>query len=207
MNDEGRMTNDERVAKAQARSIALLEFSAQRGRFDLPANRGRHSSFVIRHSESGIMLVECLVYIAVFFVVLSLAFGAMHRAWLAHKALRRNANDITAALLVGEQWRADVRRAVAPLETRAEPDGTVTIIRCAEGTVTYRFGGGELIRETTSPPLRTTHLRNVNSSQMTADPRQNVTAWRWELELKVARKNAKTRPLFSFTAVPGGGKP
>lgn len=153
------------------------------------------------------MLVECLVYIAVFFVVLSLAFGAMHRAWLAHKALRRNANDITAALLAGEQWRADVRRAVAPIETRPESDGAVTIIRCADGTVTYRFGGGELIRETTSPLVRTAHLRNVESSQMTADPRQNVRTWRWELELKITRRNAKSRPLFSFMAVPGGNKP
>ena len=37
---------------------------------------------------------------------------------------------------------------------------------------------------------------------MFADQRGPVTTWRWEIELRSDKKEAKLRPLFSFQAVP-----
>jgi hypothetical protein len=46
-------------------------------------------------------------------------------------------------------------------------------------------------------------LSNVKSSKMQSELRENVTAWRWELELKTVKKTARVRPLFTFEAVAG----
>jgi hypothetical protein len=42
----------------------------------------------------------------------------------------------------------------------------------------------------------------VKSSKIAHDPRQKVTAWRWEIELATRKKAVRVRPLFSFEAVP-----
>jgi len=46
-------------------------------------------------------------------------------------------------------------------------------------------------------------LTNINSSIIESDPRSNVIAWKWELELRTRAKASKIRPLFTFLAVPG----
>src|SRR3989449_5564281 len=45
-------------------------------------------------------------------------------------------------------------------------------------------------------------LTNVAGSLMEADARQNVTAWRWDLELEKRVRTSHLRPLFSFISVP-----
>ncbi|HZV37035.1 MAG TPA: hypothetical protein VFB72_20835, partial [Verrucomicrobiae bacterium] len=71
-----------------------------------------------RNHRRGIMLVDCLVYIAVFFVILGVAFKMFYICWDSAKAFRRNTDQIAATLKTGERWRDDVRRAIA--EPRAE---------------------------------------------------------------------------------------
>jgi len=52
-------------------------------------------------------------------------------------------------------------------------------------------------------------LGNVRASTMAADPRHDLVAWRWELELmpqsKASVKASRIRPLFTFLAVPAKG--
>lgn len=151
---------------------------------------------------AGIMLVECIVYIAVFMVVLSLAFMALHQTWLTSKSLRRNAHDIAAALRAGEQWRSDIRQAIRPIETTGGSNEWTMRITATNGMITYRLSINQLTREATSPKSRYIVLENVKSSTMVPDPRRHVLAWRWELELRSKQPKTKLRPLFTFTAVP-----
>src|SRR5690349_18177766 len=70
--------------------------------------------------ERGITLIECLVYISLVFVILGMATVAFYRCFDNMKSLRRNSNDITQALNVGELWREDVRAATKPVRFAAE---------------------------------------------------------------------------------------
>jgi hypothetical protein len=122
------------------------------------------------------------------------------------KALRRNADDITQALNVGELWRADIRAATKPVQF----DANERLLRIPhrDGDVAYKFTDAQVLRQTGTDAPWVVVLPNVENSQMQSADRTQVAAWRWELELKTLRKPATTRPLFTFTAVPGAtGKP
>ena len=58
---------------------------------------------------AGILLVECLVYIAVFAILLGGGMAAFYFCWDHSRALIYATNDIESALRAGERWRADVR--------------------------------------------------------------------------------------------------
>src|SRR5213593_4873328 len=66
--------------------------------------------------QQGIMLVDCLVYLAIWTVVVGLAFSAFFRCMSYSKNLARNADDIARALKAGERWRQDVRAASGPFK-------------------------------------------------------------------------------------------
>src|SRR5439155_18922669 len=119
--------------------------------------------------------------------------------------LRRNADDIANALHAGERWRADLRSAAGPVRWEDTADGRILHLAGAHGEVAYRFSAGAILRRRDSGPWSSL-LTSVKASTMEADPRQKVTAWRWELELqtriKGAAKPGRFRPLFTFVAVP-----
>jgi hypothetical protein len=152
-------------------------------------------------------MMEALVYIGLVFVVIAAGYTAMYRCTDDSVALRRSADDIARALDAGERWRADVRAAgghirlenpaAEPTLVLAEGEKEVAY-RFADGTVFRRAGGGTWVRL----------LTNVKASAMTSDPRQNLTAWRWELELQPRSKGevrpGRIRPLFTFFAVSAG---
>ena len=51
---------------------------------------------------AGIMLVECMVYVALFAVVTGLAFAAYYRSEQTARSLHRNATDILRVVKTGE---------------------------------------------------------------------------------------------------------
>jgi Tfp pilus assembly protein FimT len=154
--------------------------------------------------EGGFTLIECLVYMALLVVVLGLATRLFYQSWDDNKALRRNAEDIVRALRAGDQWRADVRAATGPVQL-TDADGVEQLrIPASAGEILYTFSGGELRRQAGAAAVNEVWLPNVKSSQMQSDLRRNVTAWRWELELKTVGKTAQFRPLFTFETVAGG---
>jgi hypothetical protein len=147
----------------------------------------------------GFTLLEMLVYMAVFVVVVGCATMTFYDCWDGAKSLRRSADDVARALDIGERWRADVRAAAGPVQLAA---GQFRIPARA-GDVIYTFANGEIRRQAGATAPNTLWLSNVESSQMQSDPRGRVAAWRWELELKPARRKARARPLFTFECAAG----
>jgi hypothetical protein len=148
------------------------------------------------------LLIECLAYIAVLAVVLIVTMRAFGHCWDNSKAVRRNADDIIRVLHAGEQWRADIRAASGSVQLTRANGSEQLLIPSAAGPVIYTCNNGELRRQCPSPAATNLLLSNIESSQMQSDPRRNVTAWTWELQLKPTRKDAKVRPLFTFESVP-----
>ena len=143
----------------------------------------------------GFTMIEMLVYIAVLAVVVNLAFFAYYRYDQQMRNVRRNADDIVRAMRAGERWRDDVRNATA--SPRAIEDGMV--IPWRSGEIVYVFADGTVWRRAAGS--QTVALKNVSASTMSSDPRDRVSAWRWELELTSPKKTVLMRPLFTFTAV------
>ena len=149
----------------------------------------------------GFTLIECLAYMGVFVVILSLALLTYFRCMDNYKNLHRNADDIARVLTVGERWRNDVRAAIGAIHF--ENDGHVVRIPQRNGEVAYKFSDGQVSRKTAANAPWIVVLPKVQHSQMDSDARAHVTAARWELELQPSQKRVRVRPAFSFVAVPG----
>ena len=142
------------------------------------------------------MLVECLVYCALVCVIFGLAYGTYFRAQDGSRALQRNAIDISRALDAGERWREDIR-----LAHIVSVSGDSLKLTQPSGVVEYTFSRGAIWRRAGSGPT-VRLLSGVMDSYMQPDPRSQVKAWKWELELVSQKKKAKVTPLFTFLAVP-----
>ena len=155
--------------------------------------------------RQGYLLIEALVYIGVIAALLGAGYAAMYRCVDTSIALRRNAEDITSALQAGERWRADVRAARGQVRVEDTADGQVLYLEGGKAPVAYSFSTNALSRRLGAGPW-VRLLPNVKASAMKSDPREHVTAWRWELELaprtQGSVKPARVRPLFTFIAVP-----
>lgn len=149
------------------------------------------------NNRHGIALIECLVYIVVLSVVLTIAYPAYYRYVSNARGLTQNADDIVRALRAGERWRDDLRGATGPIR----PTPTGLIVPVGTGSVRYEFSDNSVWRQTGA--ARVVFLKSVASSVMQADPRRRVRAWRWELELAGRPTRARLRPLFTFVAVDG----
>jgi hypothetical protein len=150
----------------------------------------------------AIMIIECLVYIAVCFLILSVALSAFYKCYDAYKGLHRTADDIARVLRIGERWRDDVRTATAALRwDDSEGDARLDIPH-QTGVVHYRFAEGALWRRVDESAVWSQVLDGVKSSRMISETRGSVALWRWEVELKPRRQTVRVRPLFSFAAVP-----
>jgi hypothetical protein len=149
----------------------------------------------------GVSLIECLVYIAVFAILLNIGGAAFYFCWDHTKAVMYATDDIESALRAGEGWRADVRDATGKISV--ETTVTNEIIRIPENgnEIVYRFEAGELRREIPAQNNSRLLLAKIKTSQMKTDERGSVHAWRWELELKERRKENHLPLLFTFEAV------
>src|SRR5437899_3228588 len=152
---------------------------------------------------SGILMIECLVYIGVLFALVGLDFVMFYRCVDSSVTLRRNADDITSALHAGERWRADVRSATGLIRVESHPEGDILRIPGEKAEICYCFVTNSILRKFGFGNW-TCVLSNVKNFRMESDPRKTITAWQWELELQPRSKAAVTRlrPLFTFTAVP-----
>jgi hypothetical protein len=155
-----------------------------------------------RHQNEAFTLIECLVYMSLLLVVIALGYMAMYRSMDASTGLRRNASDITAALNAGERWREDVRSATQALRVELSDQDTLLHIPQTGTEVSYRFSSNSVFRRIGSAEWSLA-LEHVNGCKFISDPRQKVTAWKWEVELQPYRKGlTHLPPLFTFLAVP-----
>jgi len=149
----------------------------------------------------GYLLVECLVYIGVLFVLLGVSYIALFRCINNSVALRRNAEDISKALHIGERWRVDVRSATGNIRFEETNFVQLLYLPNLRGQTVYCFATNTISRSYNGGPWSQL-LTNVASSTMTSDRRKTVTAWYWNLELQTHRNTSRVRPLFTFMSVP-----
>jgi hypothetical protein len=164
--------------------------------------------------DRGIMLIECLAYFALWFVVVGFAMSLFYHAMIRTTQLHRTADRIIAVLHAGEQWRADLRRATGPPLYDQVTDGPeqVFLIPIGRGEVGYYFTGTNVLRRSGRDASWAEVMSGVNGFELVRETNGPVTAWRWELELKPVSPSARVRPLFTFlgvaptaTVIPGGG--
>jgi Tfp pilus assembly protein FimT len=151
--------------------------------------------------QAGILLTECLVYIAVFAILLGIGTAVFYFCWDHTRAIVYDTNDIESALRVGERWRADVRSATGPIAVETASDGETVRIPEAGKQVVYLFQKGEIRRQSTPSNFSELLLPSVKTSVVKPDARGQIKAWRWELEVTSLRKDAHLPLLFTFEAV------
>lgn len=150
---------------------------------------------------AGILLIECLVYMAVFAVLTGVGMATFYFCWNTTQGVVRETDDIGAALRAGERWRADVRHAQGNIAVASSADGQTLRIPGSQGAVIYHFEAGKIRRE--APRLAPQWvLSKVKASEMTHELRGGVGAWRWELELSELRSNMHLPLVFTFEAAP-----
>jgi hypothetical protein len=150
--------------------------------------------------QSGILLTECLVYLAVFAILLGIGTAAFYFCWDHTRATIAITNQVESVLRAGERWRADVRAATGKISIVSTATGETVTIPAGKTEIIYRLESGELRREIPAQNRSWQLLEKVKSSEMKTEPRAGVTAWRWELEL-LPHWSAMYFPLlFTFEA-------
>jgi hypothetical protein len=156
------------------------------------------TSNISRSRSSGVSLIECIVYIAVFAVLMNVGGAAFYFCWDHTRSVIYATDDIESALRAGEGWRADVRAATGKISIETSATNEIVRIPTSKDKIIYRFESGELRREIESENNSRRLLTKVKSSQMVADKRGDVAAWRWELELTGRHTDAHRPLLFTF---------
>ncbi|HOY56525.1 MAG TPA: hypothetical protein PK640_00100 [Verrucomicrobiota bacterium] len=151
--------------------------------------------------QSGILLIECLIYLACLFAVLGAALAVFYQTLDFSRDLRRNADDIARVLKAGERWRTDVRSATGRIVFEEGPGGRALRIPREGGATTYFFVTNAVLRCAAATGRCETILPAVQECRFVSEPRQRVTAWRWDLELPSRLEAVRVHPLFTFTAV------
>ena len=157
----------------------------------------------VSRRQSGILLTECLVYIAVFFILFGIASATFYFCWDHTHAVVYAANQVETAVRAGERWRADIRAATGPIYSGSLTNGETIRIPQAGGDVTYTFRDRQVCRQKTASGLNEVLVTLVKDSAMSVDSRGQVNAWRWEMELSSRRRETHLPFLFTFEAVPG----
>jgi hypothetical protein len=153
---------------------------------------------ISKRQSAGLLLLDCMVYVAVFFVMLGIATAAFIIFWDHSTALLGTTNDISATLRAGERWRADVRAATGKISIETNSAGALLTIPFNQDKIFYSFHDGMIHRKSSSQNFSQMLLEKVKASEIEMDARNNVTAWRWELELQ---PRPKQKPLaFTFEA-------
>ena len=150
----------------------------------------------------GYIIIESLVYAFLTVLLVGVALAAFYRCVDRSLTLRRNAEDISNALLAGERWRSDVRAASGRIVLEQGVTDEVLLLAGSDRQITYQFATNAVWRRAGSGNWICA-VTNVKSSAMRAEERAGVSAWHWELELRPrAQRPGKFRPVFTFFAVP-----
>src|SRR6185437_1864125 len=125
---------------------------------------------------SAVMLIECLVYIAVFAILTGIGLASFYFCWDHTRGTIYAADEVESALRVGEGWRADVRAATGKISIATTATGELVTIPEGEGKILYRFEAGELRREIPAQNISRLLLPKVKMSEMKTEARDGVTA-------------------------------
>jgi hypothetical protein len=179
----------------------------QDARVGITRETAKYSSPFGRRLTSGYLLVEIIMYMALWALITGLAFGVFFKGLSSWRDLSRQSDDIVRTTKAGEQWRADIRRAVASPRVIQAEASTALEIQTESGLAVYIFEKNSVWRKEKEEARWQLLLSGVKISQMQRVAREKVAAWNWELELSSKRKQAKVPPRFTFLAVPGSDDP
>ena len=156
-----------------------------------------------RRLSDGFLLVDCLVYIGLLAVLLTLAYLAFYRISDHSRHLGQNAADIARALNAGERWRQDLRSAAGTPVLVQSAQESILHLPQLKGEILYAHRDGAIYRRATAKTNENWGLllAGVKSSSMRQQKYSRVSAWRWELELGAKLNVARVKPLFTFQAV------
>src|SRR5580704_14339967 len=114
---------------------------------------------------AGILLVECVTYIAVLVILAGFGTATFYLCWDHSKAVVCATDDIGSALRAGERWRADVRNATGEITVEDSTNGEVMRIPGPGEEVVYHFESGDVRREIPGRENSQLLLARVNTSQ------------------------------------------
>jgi hypothetical protein len=125
---------------------------------------------------AGVLLIECLVYLALWLIVLGVAFSLFYRTLTRSTNLDRSAEDIARVLRVGERWRAEVREATAPLRMVVADGGADQALHIPrkQGEVVYYCTGTNVMRRAEASGAWTEVLPRVQASRFLRDRQETV---------------------------------
>jgi len=152
--------------------------------------------------QQGLMLIDCLIYIALVAVILGLAFAAFFRTLEFTTHLDRNTTEIIRVLEAGERWREDVRSTKREAQVLRSTEEFSLRLPREQGYVAYIVREGAVFREEGGNRVQV--MGNVKTAGFYHERRQHVAAWRWELELQGSQKATRLRPLFTFLSLAQG---
>lgn len=153
--------------------------------------------------QSGFTLLHCLVYIALLGFLGNLSYQCYYRCLTSSKYLERNARDISRTLHAGEIWREDIRMAVASPRIHTLENQTVLVIPHKSITLWYWLEGTAIWKSRNEGVTKERFLELVQESDMQAEDRNGLTAWKWEVVLAQSQKVVRLPGIFTFYAVPG----
>ncbi len=144
-----------------------------------------------------IALVEILVYMAIFIIVMALAFQCFHMFLKNSHDLRKASEDIIAISQIGDGWRDKVRNADS-----IKCEGSMFFLIRDGRETCYSYRDNALQFRGPEPDARWKILNDrIGACSFTNTAYDGFSAWEMDLELKVRNEKAKVKPLFSFIAV------
>jgi len=152
-------------------------------------------------AQAGILLIEAVVYLSLFFLISGLAGAGFYRALEHVRRLDRTANEIGTVVSVGELWRADIRSATAPIRLEGQGANPRLVIPHGSSNTIWTSDKDVVSRQPPGQRAGANVLHGLAASVFLRDHRENATSWRWEIELTPARTDPAIHPMFTFQAI------
>lgn len=154
------------------------------------------------HVTAGLTLVPVLVYLGVFLIIANLATMAFFTVLEHVRTVRHETDQVTTALVAGERWRDDIRRATAPPQLLVTTSMTTLLIPRGTNEVGYLYQAGQVFRRSRQDAFWQPILGPASQADFIPDTRAGVPSWRWEVRFPDRRGRPRAPLAFTFQAVP-----
>src|ERR1044071_5372338 len=91
------------------------------------------------NSKRAISLIQCLVYIGMLGILISIGGYTVAKAWDQSRGLAHNTDDIQSALSIGDHWRGDTRAASGRIVSTSTESIQTVVIPTRAGEIAYEF--------------------------------------------------------------------
>ena len=154
--------------------------------------------------DTGLMLVECLMYISAVMVIVGLALAIFYQCQTQSVRLSRQSEHIAITLRFGERWRKEVRNAPATPEIKEHDSATAFHIPAPKGEIVYLYDGAAVWRKAAKDSHYVLFVEGIAGLKFQKEVREHAAGWRMEIELATYERHPKNKPQFSFLCVNPG---